>query len=62
MEKDHDGVMNLALALLLVSVLTVILFSRPGGLYAAGSSDVITTEQVSDNEDNAIERSQASDS
>jgi|APDOM4702015159_1054818.scaffolds.fasta_scaffold360996_1 hypothetical protein len=62
MEKDHNGVMNLALALLLVSVLTVILFSRPVGLYAADSSDVITTEQVSDNEDNAIERSQASDS
>jgi hypothetical protein len=62
MEKDHNSVMNLALALLLVSVLTVILFSRPGGIYAADSSGDITAEHVSDNEDNGIEHSQASDS
>jgi|WetSurSiteA1Bulk_404760.scaffolds.fasta_scaffold171054_1 hypothetical protein len=62
MEKDHNGVMKLALALLAVSVLTFALISRPGGIYAADGPDISTTEHVSDNEDNGIERSQAADS
>jgi hypothetical protein len=62
MEKDHNGVMKLALALLAVSVLIFALISRPGGIYAADSPDVVTTDHVSDNEDNGIDSSQYTDS